>query len=68
MLQMKSLKDRRDELCLKFAKKCLRIEKFRKYFPLNIKKQSMSMRSTEKFVNLGQPDTKTLPFHTCCQF
>ena len=48
-LQMKSLKDRRDELCLKFAKKCLRIEKFQKYFPLKKKEHCMSMRSTEKF-------------------
>ena len=48
-LNMKSLKDRRDELCLKFAKKCLRIEKFKQHFPLNNKKHCMSMRSSEKF-------------------
>ena len=47
-LQMKSLRDRREELCLKFAKKCLKIEKFQKHFPLN-NKHCMSMRSTEKF-------------------
>ena len=49
LLQMKSLKDRREELCLKFAKKCLRIEKFQKYFPLTNKKHCMLMRDTEKF-------------------
>ena len=49
MLQMKSLKDRREDLCLKFAKKCLKIGKFQKYFPLNNKKHCMSMRDTEKF-------------------
>ena len=27
-LRLKSLKDRREELCLRFAKNCLRIEKF----------------------------------------
>ena len=46
---MKSLKDIKDELCLKFVKKCLKIEKFQKHFPLNNKKHCMSMRSTEKF-------------------
>ena len=49
MLQLKSLKDRREELCLKFAKKCLKIEKFQKFFPLNKKKHCMSMRDTERF-------------------
>ena len=49
MLQMKSLKERREELCLRFAKKCLKIEKFQKYFPLNKKKHCMLMRGTEKF-------------------
>ena len=49
MLQMKSLKDRRAELCLKFAKKCLKIEKFQKYFPLNNKKHNMITRSTDKY-------------------
>ena len=48
-IKIKSLRDRRDELCLKFAKKCLKIEKFQKYFPLNKKKHCMSMRSTEMF-------------------
>ena len=46
---MKSLKNRREELCLKFAKSCLKIEKFRKFFPLNKKDHSMLMRSSEKF-------------------
>ena len=49
MLHMKSLRDRREELCLKFAKKCLKNEKFQKYFPLNSKKHCMTMRDTERF-------------------
>ena len=48
-LRIKSLKDRRDELCLKFAKSCLKIEKFKKFFPLNKKDHIMSMRNSERF-------------------
>ena len=48
-LKIKSLKDRRDDLCLKFAKSCLKIEKFKKFFPLNKKDHNMSMRNSEKF-------------------
>ena len=48
-LKIKSLKDRREELCLKFAKSCLKIEKFKKLFPLNKKDHSMLMRNTERF-------------------
>ena len=64
---MKSLKDRREELCLKFVKKCLKIEKFQKYFPLNNKKHCMSMRDTEKFKLSkygSSTDTKIQPFPT----
>ena len=48
-LRIKSLKDRRDELCFKFAKNCLKIEKFKKFFPLNKKDHHMSMRNSEKY-------------------
>ena len=48
-LKIKSLKDRREELCLKFAKNCLKIEKFKKFFPLNKKEHSMLMRKSDKF-------------------
>ena len=46
---MKSLKDRRDELCLKFAKSCLRIDKFKRYFPLNNKPHIMPTRYCERY-------------------
>ena len=49
-LGMKSLKDRRDELSLKFAKGCLKIEKFKQYFPLNNKLHVMPTRYCEKYV------------------
>ena len=48
-LRIKSLKDRREDLCLKFAKSCLKVEKFKKFFPLNKKDHVMSMRNSEKF-------------------
>ena len=48
-LGIKSLENRREELCLKFAKSCLRIEKFKKFFPLNKKEHCMTMRESEKF-------------------
>ena len=47
---MKFLKDRRDELSLKFAKGCLNIEKFNQYFPLNNKLHVMPTRYCEKYV------------------
>ena len=48
-LKVKSLKERRDELCLKFAKNCLKVEKFRKFFPLNQRDHCMTMRKSEMF-------------------
>ena len=38
-LNIESLEDKRKSLCLKFAKKCLRIEKLKKLFPKNVKKK-----------------------------
>ena len=40
-LKLKSLEDRRDELCLKFAKNCLKVEKFKKFFPINNKRSTV---------------------------
>ena len=48
-LRMKSLRDRREHLCLKFAKNCLKIEKFKKYFPLNSRLHAMPTRFSEKY-------------------
>ena len=48
-LNIESLEDRRKSLCLKFAKKCLQVEKLKKLFPRNIKNHKMSKRSSEKF-------------------
>ena len=47
---MDSLEGRRQNLCLKFAKQCIKNEKLRNIFPRNQKDQSMKKRSGEKFV------------------
>ena len=46
---MQSLKDRRELLCLKFAKDCLKSEKFKNYFPLNNKTHAMPTRHSDRY-------------------
>ena len=48
-LNIESLYDRREKLCLRFAKKCLKIENFKKLFPLKKSTHDMKKRMTEKF-------------------
>ena len=48
-LEMESLKERREELCLKFALKCVKNPKTKKMFPQNIKVHSMETRKPEKY-------------------
>ena len=50
LLDMESLKERRSKLCLKFAKKCLKIENFKKLFPHKKTKHDMKKRNVEKFL------------------
>ena len=45
-----TLEKRRDTLCLNFAKGCLKIEKLKKVFPLNDKKDTKKTRNKEKYV------------------
>ena len=47
---MESLYERRSNLCLKFAKKCLRNENFNKLFPHKKTKHDMKKRNVEKFL------------------
>ena len=49
ILQTTNLKQRRNKLCLNFAKKCVRNPKFQNLFPLNKKKSVMKLRKQEKF-------------------
>ena len=48
-LNLQTLKERKEYLCLKFAKNCLKIEKFRRFFPVNKKLHTMSTRCSERF-------------------
>ena len=48
-LNLKTLDERRKSLCLKFAKKCLIVEKFKKMFPLNVNSHNMKKRNVERY-------------------
>ena len=48
-LNLQTLDERRQSLCLKFAKKCLKTEKLKKMFPLSRKKHHMEKRGKEKY-------------------
>ena len=45
-----SLEMRREKLCLKFAKACLKNEKVADMYPINKKDHAMNKRQNEKFV------------------
>ena len=49
-LGIQTLKERRRELCLKFAKKCLNNPKLKDMFPVSSKTHSMITRKPEKYV------------------
>ena len=49
ILDLDTLQDRRKQLCLTFAQKCLRNKKTQQMFPLNTNTHSMNNRNTEKF-------------------
>ena len=42
------LSERREVICLKFAKNCLRLENFKKLFPMHVSKHGMKTRHEEK--------------------
>ena len=46
---MEKLSERREQLCLNFARKCVKNPKTKHMFPENIKKHNMQTRSGEKF-------------------
>ena len=50
MIKIDSLEMRREKLCLKFAKACLRNEKLADMFPINKKDHAMDRKKNEKFV------------------
>ena len=46
---IESLHERREMLCLRFAKKCLKMENFKKLFPVRNNYHKMDKRKVEKF-------------------
>ena len=48
-LDLETLESRRKNLCLNFAKKCLKNPQLQLMFPLNIKKHSMNTRHKQKY-------------------
>ena len=55
VLDLENLETRRKNICLKFAKKCIKNDKFKNWFP---KRPSMNTRSKEIYVNPSGPHTK----------
>ena len=48
-LNIESLEDRREEICLNFAKKCVKNKKLKSMFPLNDKNHPMELRENETY-------------------
>ena len=46
---METLDERRETLCLNFAKRCLKNEKARKMFPMNYKEHAMKTRNNDLY-------------------
>ena len=65
-IDLQPLDERRDELCLKFAKKCLKSDKMKTIFPLNEKSHDMDLRKTEKYfvkhANTERMKKSAIPF------
>ena len=54
VLNLQSLRERREDLCLKFAKKCLQVPKLKRMFPRNHHDHEMNKRKSEYYrVNRG---------------
>ena len=48
-LELETLKDRREQLCMNFAFKCLKNPRFKDMFPLNNKSHEMNTRVEDKY-------------------
>ena len=49
VIKLDSLEERREKLCLKFAKQCLKHEKLKGLFPRKVKNHVMEKRNGQKF-------------------
>ena len=58
-LKLEKLDRRRDQLCLKFARKCLTNKKTAHMFPLSKEKHTYSMRKIRKY-NIHQANTERM--------
>ena len=50
VIKLDSLEDRREKLCLRFAKQCLKHEKLKSMFPRKVNHHLMEKRNLQKFV------------------
>ena len=50
VLNLQSLRERREDLCFKFARKCLQVPKLKKMFPRSHHDHDMSKRRSESFI------------------
>ena len=50
VIKLDSLEERREKLCLRFAKQCLRNEKLKSLFPKKVNNHLMEKRKGQKFV------------------
>ena len=64
-MKVESLETRRTNLCLKFALKCLKSEKFKDFFEVNSSKDCYQFRNTEYFIpEISQDLTNLSPEQT----
>ena len=57
LLGIMRLSERREVICLKFAKNCLRLDNFKRMFPMHMSKHEMKKRHEEKY-NLSKSNSK----------
>ena len=50
LLNLESLHERRNKLCLRFAKRCLKMQNFKKLFPVRKIKHDIMKRNSEKYL------------------
>ena len=56
-LGLVTLNERREQMCLKFAKECLKLDKMKSFFPRNCKSHAMEIRGSE-FYKVAKAQTE----------
>ena len=69
-LKLETLFKRREMLCLKFAKKSLKLQSFKNMFPLNKKSHCMIKEEEKRLLRIMQTQNVILShqFHVCKSF